>query len=45
MSLFVLARDVDTYYGQYNKSVMEQLYADGFINPVNKPRQTVQEGW
>ena len=41
----MLARNVDTYFSQYNKTVMEQLYADGFINPINKPRQTVQDGW
>jgi len=44
LSLFVLARDVDTYFSQYNATVMAQLRADGFINPVNEPRQTVQKG-
>jgi lipocalin len=44
VSLFVLARDVDLYYGQFNASVMAQLRADGFINPINEPRMTVQQG-
>jgi len=44
ISLFVLVRDVDTYYAKYNKTVMETLRADGFINPINEPRQTVQTG-
>ena len=44
VSLFVLTRDVDVYYAQYNATVMAQLREDGFINPVNEPRQTVQQG-
>ena len=44
LTLFVLARDVDLYYGQFNASVMAQLRADGFINPINEPRMTVQQG-
>ena len=44
ISLFVLVRDVDDYYARFNKTVMETLRADGFINPINEPRQTVQAG-
>jgi hypothetical protein len=44
ISLFVLARDVQTFYDKYNATVMETLRADGFINPINEPRQTVQDG-
>ena len=44
ISLFVLVRDVDDYYARFNKTVMETLRADGFINPINEPRQTVQTG-
>ena len=44
VSLFVLARDVDLYYGQFNATVMETLRKDGFINPINEPRMTIQQG-
>ncbi len=44
ISLFVLARDVVDYFVNYNTTVMETLRADGFINPVNEPRPTQQEG-
>jgi len=44
ISLFVLVRDVADYYARFNATVMETLRADGFINAVNEPRQTVQAG-
>jgi len=44
VSLFVLARDVDLYYGQFNATVMETLEKDGFLNPINKPVMTIQQG-
>jgi len=44
VSLFVLTRDVDTFFAQYNATVMETLRKDGFINPINEPRMTIQQG-
>jgi lipocalin len=44
ISLFVLARDVADFYARFNQTVMETLRRDGFINPVNEPRMTVQDG-
>jgi hypothetical protein len=44
LTLFVLARDVNTFFEKYNRTVFETLEADGFINVVNKPRLTNQAG-
>jgi len=32
LTLFVLARDYDVFFEKYNKTVIETLQADGFIN-------------
>ncbi len=44
LTLFVLARDVNTFFTKYNASVYQQLVDDGFINVINEPRQTFQTG-
>lgn len=44
ISLFVLARDVQDFYNNYNKTVIERLYSQGFVNAINEPRATVQDG-
>ena len=42
ISLFVLARNVDEYYKNYNDQVQESLKNFGFTNKLNKPIQTDQ---
>ena len=44
ISLFVLARDVKTYFQLYNATVFAQLEAWGFTHFINKPQMTVQDG-
>ncbi len=44
ISLFVLARDVQSFYQKYNATVFAELEALGFTHFIDKPRQTTQEG-
>lgn len=43
LSLFVLARDVDDFYANYNAEVLQILNATGFTGLLNSPIQTVQQ--
>lgn len=42
ISLFVLARNVESYFKYYNDQVQESLQNFGFTNKLNKPIQTDQ---
>lgn len=42
-TLFVLARDVDTFRSQYDEEVKSWLAENGFTYPWNKPIATVQD--
>ena len=42
-TLFVLARDVDTFRSQYDEEVKSWLADNGFTYPWNKPIATVQD--
>ena len=44
ISLFVLARDVKTYFQLYNATVFAQLEEWGFKHFINKPQMTIQDG-
>ncbi len=44
ISLFVLVRDVKTYFKKYNATVFSELEALGFTRFINKPRLTTQDG-
>lgn len=44
LSLFVLARDVKTFFTRYNATVFSELERIGFNRLLNHPRQTVQDG-
>lgn len=43
-SLFVLARDVDYYYENYDTEVTLKLQELGFTSAMNKPQEVVHEG-
>lgn len=42
-TLFVLARDVDTFKSKYDEEVTSWLAVNGFTYPWNKPIATVQD--
>lgn len=42
LSLFVLARNVDEFFKEYDNQVLESLKEYGFINPLNYPIKMVQ---
>ena len=44
-SLFVLARDVDTFKAQYDDEVQAILKDNGFSGSIYGPRETTQDGW
>jgi lipocalin len=44
ISLFVLARDVTTFFKRYNQTVFEELQKIGFTRIFNKAKLTVQDG-
>ena len=44
LTLFVLARNVTTWYAKYNSSVYATLLAEGFNNFINTPVPTNQLG-
>lgn len=42
LSLFVLARDPDTFRAKYNTAVLTYLKEQGFTNALNRPTPTMQ---
>jgi hypothetical protein len=42
VSLFVLTRNVTTFFQQYNSTVYDTLINFGFTNPLNRPVLTKQ---
>lgn len=44
LSLFVLARNITTFYAKYNATVFQELEALGFDTFLNTPIPTIQDG-
>ena len=42
LSLFVLVRDIPTFYSTYNATLYETLMDQGFTHDYNKPIETFQ---
>lgn len=44
LTLFVLARNISTFFQKYNTNVSEYLQKEGFTDFLNKPIATIQDG-